>query len=129
MSGATKQSTLAESVHELIDVSEDELPATLRDVRKVLPTISDAESHYHLPIHNTTWRPKVQMNQPCGLVVCLHCGEGALNCDDIEHLDDCDQSDYRSAYWWAQHEEKMVEWFEDHPEAAKRWLDRRRRKR
>jgi len=123
---STEQRTLDEAAVEISELTVDELPSTIHDVRKMLPTVSDSDSHYHLPLNATTYRPNLHTNTPCGLVVCCRCGEGALNNDDIEHSDECEQADDHSAYYWINHRDEMLQWFQDHPDAARRWLARRR---
>jgi|GEM_PF-6522410 hypothetical protein len=106
-------------------LSPDELLSSIHDTRKLLPTISDEESHYHLPTNDINYQPNVHKNEPSGVVVCCRCGEGAMNSDEIAHSKDCDQKEYHSAYWWIHHKEQMLEWFQQHPRAARRWLSRR----
>lgn len=105
-------------------LSPDDLPSTIHDTRKLLPTISDEESHYHLPTNDINYQPNVHKNEPSGFVVCCRCGEGAANSDEIPHSDNCDQKEYHSAFWWIHHKEQMLEWFRQHPRAARRWLSR-----
>ena len=81
---------------------------TIPPEHRDLPHFSDPTTSYHIPSVSTS-AGVVHNGEPSGFVICLQCGEGHLDIDEIDHPKWCPQYWAHSEWWWQQHPDAIDE--------------------